>query len=188
MTYPTAVPILFASFVYRTNVYWSVIHGIKRKPHLSVVWNWYHYVAIAILHQPRPTDSADINMRLQLSGTSSIPPMHGGFLLLSRGWIKMFDILNKANLRDLIAATALAILLKLDSNRRFLSPCDVEIWWMTPKNNRAPLLCYFKLFASFHSHWWIQTGVTVLKHPIWVKFNIFLAVWPRNLTDDLEKQ
>ena len=64
---------------------WSVIHGIKRKPHLSVVWNWYHFVAIAILHQPRPTDSADINTRLQLSDTSSIPPMHGGFLLWSHG-------------------------------------------------------------------------------------------------------
>ena len=75
---------LFTSFVYCTNVYWSVIHGIKRKPHLSVVWNWYHFVAIAILHQPRPTDSADINTRLQLSDTSSIPPMHGGFLLVSR--------------------------------------------------------------------------------------------------------
>ena len=61
---------------------WSVIHGIKRKPHLSVVWNWYHFVAIAILHQPRPAESADINTRLQLSDTSSIPPMHGGFLLV----------------------------------------------------------------------------------------------------------
>ena len=76
---------LFTSFVYCTNVYWSVIHGIKRKPHLSVVWNWYHFVAIAILHQPRPTDSADINTRLQLNDTSSIPPMHGGFLLRSCG-------------------------------------------------------------------------------------------------------
>ena len=83
MTFATAVPILFTSCVYRTNVYWSVIHGIKRKPHLSVVWNWYHFVTIAILHQPRPTDSADINRWLQLSDTSSIPPMHGGFLLIS---------------------------------------------------------------------------------------------------------
>ena len=82
MTFATAVHILSTSFVYRTNVYWSVIHGIKRKPHLSVVWNWYHFVAIANLHQPRPTDSADINTWLQLSDTSSIPPMHGGFLLL----------------------------------------------------------------------------------------------------------
>ena len=63
-------------------MYWSVIPGIKRKLHLSVVWNWYHFVAIANLHQPRPTDSADINTRLQLSDTSSIQPMHGGFLLL----------------------------------------------------------------------------------------------------------
>ena len=39
----------------------------------------------------------------------------------------------KANLRDLIAATGLVILLKLDLNRRFFSPCDLEIWWMTQK-------------------------------------------------------
>ena len=71
MAFATTVPILFTSFVYRTKVYWSVIHGINRKPHLSVVWNWYHFVAIAILHQHRPTDSADINTRLQLSDTSS---------------------------------------------------------------------------------------------------------------------
>ena len=43
---------------------------------------------------------------------------------------------------------------------------------MTLKNNRGPLLCYFKLCASFHSHWWIQTGVTVRKRPIWVKFDL----------------
>ena len=35
---------------------------------------------------------------------------------------------------------------------RFLEPCDLEIWQMTLKNNRTPLLCYFKLCASFHSH------------------------------------
>ena len=113
---------------------------------------------------------------------------------------------------------------------------------MTLKNNRAPLLCYFKFCASFHSHQWIQAGVTVRKRPIWVKIidffslvtlqfdvwpwkrigylfyatssfvhhfvaigdfklelqsgnaqsgsysTIFRAVWPWNLTDDLEKQ
>ena len=82
MTFATAVHISFTSFVYPTNVYLSFIHGIKRKPHLLVVLNWYHFVAIANLHQSRPTDSADITTRLQLSDTSSIPPMHGGFLLL----------------------------------------------------------------------------------------------------------
>ena len=113
---------------------------------------------------------------------------------------------------------------------------------MTFKNNRAPLLCYFKLCAAFRSHSWIETGVTVRKRPIWIKFDafksrvtlkfdgwpsktlghlfyatssfvhhfvavgvfklelqsgnaqsgsnltLFRAVWPWNLTDDLEKQ
>ena len=99
-------------------------------------------------------------------------------------FIKKYLTNNKANLRDLIAGTGLVILFKLDSNCRFFSPCDLDIWWMTPQNNRAPLLCYFKLFASFCSHWWIQTWVTVWKHLIWVKIDNFLAVtlqfdgWP----------
>ena len=130
----------------------------------------------------------------------------------------------------------------LGKNQWFLEPCDLAIWCITLKNNRAPLLCYFKLCASFRSHWWIQTRVTVRKRPIWVKINdffsrvtlqfdvwlwktighlfysnssfvhrfiaigviklelqfrntqsgsnltIFRAVWPWNLTDDLEKQ
>ena len=126
--------------------------------------------------------------------------------------------------------------------RWFLEPCDLEIWRMTFKNNMAPLLYYFKLCASFRSHWWIQTGVRVRKRPIRVKMDdfyrdvalkldewpsktighlfyatssfvqhfvaigefklesqsgnaqygsnsmIFRAVWPWNLTDDLQKQ
>ena len=62
-----------------------------------------------------------------------------------------------------------------------------QIWQMAFKNNRAHLPCYFKLCVSFHSHWWIETGVTAQKHPIWVKIDNFLAVWPWNLTGDLEK-
>ena len=69
--------------------------------------------------------------------------------------------INKANLRDLIAATGLVILLKLDLNHQFFSPCYLEIWWMTSKNNRAPLLYYVKLCASFQIHRWIQTGVSL---------------------------
>ena len=46
---------------------------------------------------------------------------------------EMWKYNNKANLRDLIAATGLVILLKLDSNRRLFSPCDLAIWWMTLK-------------------------------------------------------
>ena len=132
--------------------------------------------------------------------------------------------------------------LKLDSNHQFFHPCDRESWWMTSKNNRALLLFYLKLCASFQIDWWIQTGFTVQKcsirveigdmlSPVTLKFDgwpwkakghlfyatsnlvqhfvsigefklelqsgnaqsgsnsiIYRAVWPCNLTDDLEKQ
>ena len=68
--------------------------------------------------------------------------------------------------------------------RRFLEPCDLEIWQMTLQNNRAPLLCYFKLWASFRSHWWIQTWVTVRKRSIRVKIDDFFSRWSRNFTYD----
>ena len=57
--------------------------------------------------------------------------------------------------------------------RRCFVPCDLEIWWMNLESNRASLLCCFKLCATFHSHRWIQTGVTVRKRPIWVKLDDF---------------
>ena len=59
-------------------------------------------------------------------------------------------------------------------NRQCFVPCDLEIWRMTLKNNRAPLLCSFKLCASFHSHQWIQTRVEVQKRPICVKIDVVL--------------
>ena len=64
--------------------------------------------------------------------------------------------------------------------RRFLEPCDLEIWRMTFKNNRAPLLRIIKLYASFHHHMWIQTGVTVRKRLSWVLTSVTLTfdLWP----------
>ena len=85
--------------------------------------------------------------------------------------------------------------------QRFLEPCDLEIWWMTLQNNRAPLLCYFKLCAAFrsilknnrapllsiiklyassHHHVWIQTGVTFRKRLSWVVTSVTLTfdLWP----------
>ena len=146
----------------------------------------------------------------------------------------LYIFINKANLRDLIAATGLVIsnwiqivnfsahvTVKFDgwpcktighlfyATSSFVhhfeaigefklelqsgntqsgsnsEPCELEIWRMTLQNNKAPLLCYFKLCASFRTHWWIQTWVTVRKRPIWVKFG---AVRPWNLTHHLAKQ
>ena len=47
--------------------------------------------------------------------------------------------------------------------------------WMTLENNRALLLYYIKLCASFQIHRWIETEVTVRKHSIRVKIGDFLS-------------
>ena len=53
---------------------------------------------------------------------------------------------------------------------------------MTFKNNRAPLLSIIKLYASFHCHMWIQTGVRVRKRLSWVLTSVTLTfdlwTWP----------
>ena len=51
---------------------------------------------------------------------------------------------------------------------------------MTLKNNRAPLLSIVKLYASFHHHMWIQTGVTVRNRLSWVVTSVTLTfdLWP----------
>ena len=64
--------------------------------------------------------------------------------------------------------------------RQFLEPCDLEIYWMTLKNDRAHLLSNIKLYLSFHYHMWIQTGVTVRKRLSWVVTSLTLTfeLWP----------
>ena len=55
--------------------------------------------------------------------------------------------------------------------------CHVWPWNLTDdlEKNWTPLLCYFKIWASFHSHLWNQTGVTVRKIPTWVKIDHFFS-------------
>ena len=77
----------------------------------------------------------------------------------------------------------------LGQNWRYFEPCDLEISQITLKNNRTPLLCYFKLCASFSSHMWIQTGVTVQKFPIWIDIDDFfelcdLEIWQMTLENN----
>ena len=61
-----------------------------------------------------------------------------------------------------------------------LEPCDLQIWRMTLKNNRAPLLCCFQLCAWFHCHMWIQTGVRLRKRLSWVLTSVTSTfdLWP----------
>ena len=70
----------------------------------------------------------------------------------------------------------------------FLVLCDLEIWWMTSKNNRAPLLYHIKLCIiskpSVNLNW--SYSPETLNSGQNRRF--FCPVWPWNLTHDLEKQ
>ena len=95
--------------------------------------------------------------------------------------------LNKANLRDLIAATSLVILLKLDSNRRFFSPCDLEIWWMTRKiighlfYTTSSFVHHFKSISEFQLE--LQSGDTQCGSKLTTFVPYDLEIW----MDDLEQ-
>ena len=97
-------------------------------------------------------------------------------------------ICNKANLRDLIAASGLVILFKLDSNNRFLGPHDLEMWFMTSKNNRSPLLILHQTLCSIskplvNSNW----NYSPKTPDSGQNRRFFCHVWPWNLINDLEK-
>ena len=75
--------------------------------------------------------------------------------------------------------------------RQFLELCDLEIWRMTLKNNRAPLQWPWKTTSSFGHHF-VAIGDFKLElqsgnAQFGSKSTIFRAVWPWNLTYDLEK-
>ena len=83
-------------------------------------------------------------------------------------------------------------MLNLSQNQWFFVLRDLEIWWLTFKNNRASLLCCFKLCASFHCHQWIQTKVTFRKRSIREEISDFLSCvtlkfdrWPWKTTGHL---
>ena len=77
----------------------------------------------------------------------------------------------------------------LGQNRLFFAPCDLEIWWMTLKTNRAPLVCYFRFCASFHCHWWIQSYSPETPGKFGSKLEIFfvpcgLEIWRTTLKNN----
>ena len=67
---------------------------------------------------------------------------------------------------------------QLGSKFAIFQPCNLEMWQMTLKNDRAPLLTYFKLCASFRNHWWIQTGVKVRERLNSVLTSLTFDLWP----------
>ena len=108
-------------------------------------------------------------------------------------WSKASSIVcgkrNKANLRDLMAATGLLILLKLHSNRRLFW----AVWpWNLMDNLKKTIehFCYatssfvHHFVALVNSNWSYSPEMPNLAQ----NRRFFLALWPWNLTDDLQKQ
>ena len=75
---------------------------------------------------------------------------------------------------------------EIGQNRHFSGPCDLEIWRMTLKINRAPLPYPIKLGIKFHSNRSNLSGVIVRKRqngfltPVTLTFDL----WPRNCAED----
>ena len=100
---------------------------------------------------------------------------------------------NKANLWDLIAATGLVFLLEIGFKSLIFGPMWPGNLMEYLKSNRAPPLYYANLCASFQSHLWIQTGVTVRKRSIWVITGDFifpcdLKIWWMTLKNKLQSR
>ena len=128
--------------------HWWIQTGVTvRKPNLGQIRRFFEPCDLEILPITLKNNRAPLLCYFKLCAA-----------FRSHWWIQTGVTVRKPNLGQI---------------RRFFEPCDLEILPITLKNNRAPLLCYFKLCAAFRSHWWIQTGVTVRKRPIWVKFNDF---------------
>ena len=107
-------------------------------------------------------------------------------------WIKWFlyrlHYENKANLRDLIAATGLEILLKFDPNHRFSARLTLkfDVW---PRKMIGHL---FYTTSSFVYHFKSIGEFKLKLHSGNAQFGsksaIFCPLWPWNLMDNLEKQ
>ena len=74
--------------------------------------------------------------------------------------LKCKSDINKANLRDLIAATGLVIVPKLDPNRQLFGRPGVTLTLDRWRKTIEPLPCPQKLNMSFHSHPIIWIRVT----------------------------
>ena len=95
---------------------------------------------------------------------------------------------NKANLRDLKAATGLVISLKLDSNHRFLAGVTLKFDGWPRKIIRHVFYTTWSFVYHFISISEFKLELQSGNAKFGSNSTIFRAVWPWNLKDDLEKQ
>ena len=108
--------------------------------------------------------------------------------LENRNIQSQYLVWNKANLMDLIAATGLVILFKLDSNRQFSACVTLKFdGW-----HRQIIRHVFYTTSSFVYHFRSINEFKLELESGNAQFGsnltIILALWPCNLTYDIEKQ
>ena len=121
-----------ANFKHTVNDVYSIFHQTASK------WMWPHWWGVL---RPRQYGCLDVFRFIFLHEICCI--LNKIELIHIMAWHQNGQAIirtNRPNLRDLIAATGLIFLLKLDSSAQFFSPCDLEICSMTSKNDRVPLL------------------------------------------------
>ena len=105
-------------------------------PKTNQFWRWSRYISMQNFRLFPPC------ILQEMPGNPKFDPFH---------WVKIAPKLQQGKSEGFDSCDRPSNL-KLDSNHQFFRPCDCEIWWMTSKNNRALLLYYVKLCASFQIH------------------------------------
>ena len=171
--------------------------GIKTKTHFEwLLWHWSSLGQLN-LEPTRPNGLVGCKVPTDLVKISVKEATHMGFRYktLERmdgaKWCwcfwRIFPIIIKANLRDLIAATGLVILHKLDSNRRFFARVTLKFdGWP-----RKIIMRVFYTTSSFVYHFIsiseFKLELQSVNAQSGSNSTIFLAMWTCNMMYDLEK-
>ena len=124
----------------------------------------HHFRAISAFKlelQSRNTQSGSNSSiflsRVTLKFDTSLWKTTRHLLIASSGFVHRFITIDKFNLELQSGNT------HFWSKSTIFYRRDLKIWRITLKINSGHLLCFFKLFAPFHSHLWNQKGVIVRK-------------------------
>ena len=115
--------------------------------------HWWNQTGVTVWKRSIRVKIGDFLSRVTLKFDGWLWEIIGHLFYVASSFVHHFKAISVFNLSYSLE------MLNSGQNQRFFVPCDLEIWWMTLKSHRAPLLCYFKLCASFHSHQRNQAGV-----------------------------
>ena len=142
-------------------IWWMTLKN-NRAPLLWYVKLCHHFIAISEFKLELPSGNAQIGWNSAIfcrawpwNLTDDLEKKIGHLFYATSNFVYHFITIGEFKLELQSENT------QFGSKLAIFVPCDLEISQMTLKNNRVPLLCHIKFWASFHRHMWIQTGVIV---------------------------